>query len=417
MTEADTPPTQVQRILQDFFHDIPQRLLSEMIVDKFAEQGVAISIDNANAFAKSTVIRNEENEPVAFRKALVHILIDLKLAHSEEDFSDALGNRARLFTGSLQSELDKLSTKTARDMLRDDEKKWPEVSRSLRVDQNSFRIDLYRKWKGPIEKLRMLQTICFELGSEFARDLGETPPKGKESLYAVTILSHMRACQIADEILCLIEGGFADGSMARARSLHELAIISMFVLKHGEDVARRYFAHKIIDLKKDADQLWCRMQHDHGDVVLKENYEKICEEYDKAVREFGEVFRRPYGWAAICFGGRNPRFDEIESDICGREARYFYRSASQSIHVGSRNMYSRLGLQGDGTVLLSQPSDVGFADPGKWTALSLTMVTVSLCGLRDASRVGTAFEFTTAYKLLMECSNSVAAAFESKERA
>ena len=149
--------------------------------------------------------------------------------------------RARLFAESLQTELDNLSAKTARLILCESESKWPEVSRSLRNDNIDFQKNLYRKWKGPIEKLRMLRTICFELGSDFAGDLDEKPPKGKESLYAVLISSHMRACQIADEVLCLIEGGFADGAMARSRSLHEVAVISAFVLGHGEDVARRTF--------------------------------------------------------------------------------------------------------------------------------------------------------------------------------
>ena len=312
-----------------------------MIVDKIAEQGVDISIDNANIIAKNMVIRDEHNEPVAFRKAMVQIFIELKLVLSEDDFSNTLDARARLFAESLQTELDNLSAKTARLILCESESKWPEVSRSLRNDNIDFQKNLYRKWKGPIEKLRMLRTICFELGSEFARDLDERPPKGKESLYAVLISSHMRACQIADEVLCLIEGGFADGAMARSRSLHEVAVISAFVLGHGEDVARRYFAHKIVDLKKDAGQYWNLMKHfvDGGDNKL--HYEKICGQYEKAIREFGKEFKNPYGWAAVCFGGRSPRFDEIEKAVCEDGARYFYRSAIAKVSMSDHEIFIR----------------------------------------------------------------------------
>ena len=416
MPEADTPPTQVQNILKDFLHGIPQRLVSDMIVDKLAEQGVAISIANANSFAKNMVVRDEHNEPVAFRKAMVQTLIELKLALSEDDFSNTLVVRARLFSESLQNELQHLSAKAARNMLRDDEDKWPEVSRILRNDQITFRKNLYRKWKGPIEKFRMLRTICLELGTEFSRDLGERPPKGKDSLFAVLISSHIRACQIADEILCLIEGGFADGAMARSRSLHEISVISAFVFLRGEDVARRYFAHKIVDLKKDADRYWNHMQHSADDRDSKVQYDKICGQYEKAIREFGKDFKSPYGWAADCLGKRNPRFSDIEKDLFGDNARYLYRMASESIHIGSRNLYSRPGLPVGEPLLLEGPSDIGFGDPGRWAATSLVIATVSLCALRDASQIQTGFEFTTALKVLMASLDGVSKAFDMRDR-
>ena len=77
-----------------------------------------------------------------------------------------------------------------------------------------FRQEIYQKWEDPIEKFRMLRSICFELGCDFARDLNKKPPNDKDSLREVLIVSQMRSWQTADEFLYLIEGGFADAAMA-----------------------------------------------------------------------------------------------------------------------------------------------------------------------------------------------------------
>ena len=51
---------------------------------------------------------------------------------------------------------------------------------------------------------------------------------------------HGRALQIYLEITCLNKNGFADGAYARWRSLYELSIMSAFIKKYGENVAKAF---------------------------------------------------------------------------------------------------------------------------------------------------------------------------------
>ena len=57
---------------------------------------------------------------------------------------------------------------------------------------------------------------------------------------------------MADEIICLLENGFADGAMARWRTLHEIAIVAIVLSKHGEDIAQGYLDHQAVESKRAA---------------------------------------------------------------------------------------------------------------------------------------------------------------------
>ena len=46
----------------------------------------------------------------------------------------------------------------------------------------------------------------------------------------------------------------ADGAMARWRTLDEIAVVSFFVQKHGEDLAERYTVHQHIESWKAAER-------------------------------------------------------------------------------------------------------------------------------------------------------------------
>ena len=413
MTDTDTRPTQPKKILASYLWDVPKRLLAEMIQDKLAGQGIAISIDNANFIAENIVIKREDGEPVGFRRSGVKALVDLKLVLSAADFSRELDARARELLKSLPDKLEELSAKTAADMVRNAENQWPEVSRSIRGEMIDFRNELYRKWKDPIEKLRLLRTVCFELGSEFARDLNENPPEDKDSLREALVVSHVRACQIAEEILFLIEGGFADGAMARCRSLHEIAVIVMFLSMHGEEVARRYLAHKTVDFNEDAVAYHNFMQESGGASVDDRDSDVRIAEYRKAIEEFGKEFKNPYGWAADCLNNQRPSFRDIEKLVFDENARHLYRMANQSIHVSARNLYSRPGLPKDGPVLLAGPSYLGLAEPGMWVAVSLAMVTVNLFALREANDAQAQFEYSTAFRYVMKCHDVTVESFQA----
>jgi hypothetical protein len=60
----------------------------------------------------------------------------------------------------------------------------------------------------------------------------------------------VRAWQVTDEILCLLENGFADGAMARWRTLHEIHVVAAVLMRHGESITERYLAHQAVESKR-----------------------------------------------------------------------------------------------------------------------------------------------------------------------
>ncbi|WP_224497072.1 DUF5677 domain-containing protein [Bradyrhizobium septentrionale] len=54
-------------------------------------------------------------------------------------------------------------------------------------------------------------------------------------------LLHARSCQITQEIIWLLSGGFADAAMARWRTLREATAVASLIGEHGEDFSGALF--------------------------------------------------------------------------------------------------------------------------------------------------------------------------------
>jgi hypothetical protein len=100
----------------------------------------------------------------------------------------------------------------------------------------------------------MIITIARELGENINKHVGAAGGGDRPQTFAVLINLHTRACQITDEILCLLGGGFADGAMARWRTLHEIVSVAYLIGRDGEELAERYVAHQIVESRKAARQ-------------------------------------------------------------------------------------------------------------------------------------------------------------------
>jgi hypothetical protein len=103
------------------------------------------------------------------------------------------------------------------------------------------------RWGEPLGLFAEHVDRCCEIGDELRRVRGRLSglDQARELLWA-------RGCQIGWEISRLMTGGFADGAYARWRTLHELAVVSAFLTKHGETAAERFFAHSAVKNAKKA---------------------------------------------------------------------------------------------------------------------------------------------------------------------
>jgi hypothetical protein len=100
----------------------------------------------------------------------------------------------------------------------------------------------------------MLVAIARELGGEMNADARSNAATLGPALVDVITRMHARPCQIAEEVIVLSECGFANGAMARWRTMHEVFVVASFISKHGEKCAKAYCEHQAVESKKGSDE-------------------------------------------------------------------------------------------------------------------------------------------------------------------
>lgn len=244
-----------------------------------------------------------------------------------------------------------------------------------------FENRLYRVWGKPLGRFEMMIVMCRELGSEVNDEFRN---RNDES-YKLDVLTrlHAHSLQISCEILQLIKGGYADGAMARWRSLHESAVISRLISTSEEKLAEKYYNHKYID-----DYKFSMSYNEHCDYLDFEKVndvtiDKIKLRYDSLLAKYGENYKNDYGWCFDLFNKKKVTFYDIESFVGLSYLRPFYKFSSNRVHVGSKSIDYKLTLSSSykvwsEEVLLSGPSNEGLIDPMQCAGLSLIDITESL---------------------------------------
>ena len=237
-----------------------------------------------------------------------------------------------------------------------------------------------KRWARAFDLLETHIVICTEIGEEFNSSYRQAAIEGNELVFDIVVRHHARACHIAQEILCLLKSGFADAAHARWRALHEVNVTAMFIAKHGQDCAERFYFHEVVDSydgmtehKKYEDRL-----QEKG--PSQEEID-ICKlEYDRLITLYGKKFGGHYGWASHLFPQHNRvGFAAIEKDVGLDHMRPYYKWASQNIHAGSKGMRNRLGLcEAIEDILLVGQSNSGMTDPAHATAISLNQISYAL---------------------------------------
>ena len=245
---------------------------------------------------------------------------------------------------------------------------------------------LNQRWALPLELLELFIELATDAGANFNTSFRREAVRTQDVAFEVLTRLHARACQVASEVCVLLRHGFADGAHARWRSIHEIAIVSLMVRKHGNDLAERYLLHDTVQRYK----LACAHQDYYerigDDPVPAEDIERLKAERDELVDRFGSSFTGDYGWAAEAIGHSRPTIRDLEEHTGIDHMRPYYRMASDNVHANAHASLYRLGLGLDqlgGDTILAGPSNMGLADPGHSTAISLGQVTISLIGAQQ----------------------------------
>ena len=400
----------LQGALEEYIRDITRTALAHIIMNKAADQGRSLSLSQATRTAETILTSDAEDITIRHWDWQFWKRDKIALSFDDEDIRDFKTNLDEI-TESMSDEMPNLVAETSRALLSRLKSDWKRESHRSRREMSIFRARLYARWQEPVDKITMILAIAREYGGEVNREMRMTISEENEFSVDVLTRSHARACQMTAEIIHLIEGGFSDGALARWRSLHELAVITMFIAQCGENLAKRYIEHNVIESKRAVMEYKRHMSTlGHEDDIDDDEYIEICHSYDNAINTYGSAFGGPYGWADGYLDGLRPNFSNIEKSIDLDHMRPYYRLASHSTPANPKGIYFNLGLAANLDVLLAGPSNTGFADPGQLAANSLVQISTVLFNRKPT------FDSVVASHLMSELSRDIAYTFVDVQR-
>lgn len=229
-----------------------------------------------------------------------------------------------------------------------------------------------RRWRRPLDELEIMLRVAEEAGSELVEEWAE----GDHSEpYKFAALNHLfvKAQLATREIIWLITGGYADGAMARWRTLHELAVFAAFLSEKDERISQRFvasFDFKALKAARQVNEFAERAGLERFTDAELADMAQVCADH---TAELGNGLGEEYGWARPALVAK--RLEDLEKATGLDHWRPRYRWASQNIHGGFRPAFSSLGMsEADIPIHLVGPSNSGMVDPLQMTAISLGTV-------------------------------------------
>ena len=365
----------LQKTIEEGLSDLPVMALGNLLQHKLSEQGVDIDSRMAGGLARDLLAGKSRFSLPGERTEPLH------LTFTEED-AEGISKRIELFVErDLEQLLLKMREDVAPQTFKTLKKRWPAESRRQKSEISEFRVRLYERWKTGISKLHMLVTMARELGDNINRDARGTPGSSGSAFVNVLTRLHARSCQVAEEVLVLLEAGFADGAMARWRTMHEIAVTAAFISSHGNACAERYTDHQVVESYKGAQEYRDVHERLGFEPIPATDIDKIRKRYEQVIKKHGKAFGGQYGWAAEPLKMERPTFKDIEKAAKIDHLRGHYRMASHGVHANPKGIFFSMASISPTDLLLAGPSNSGLADAGDGAAHSLLMVSAVLLSL------------------------------------
>lgn len=149
---------------------------------------------------------------------------------AEADFEAIIQRNIDSYVNNIFEELDKSKQR----MLAD-----------YRIQESQFVSSQISKWKDCFDYSDLLYIMILDFYSSYKNYIdnrvSEDIKESKKYTFACLHTLHGRACQIYQEILCLLKNGFPDAAFARWRTMYEVCCIAEFIKNNGENVAKAYY--------------------------------------------------------------------------------------------------------------------------------------------------------------------------------
>jgi hypothetical protein len=267
----------------------------------------------------------------------------------------------------------------------------PEMVVQERGMQDEFEQRLYDRWKKALDLYVAINLLTRESGDVFVKQHQAQAVKDNDHIFGTLMHIHMKACQTASAVGVLLKGGYARDAFARQRTLHELACTALFIKKHGQETAERYWLHNTIESYYAADQYEQHCQYIGYEPYDPAEIDQIRSQRDALLSRFGKVFDEPYGWAAMALTKKkknNIKITDIEKDVQLDHLRPYYQMASYGVHANTKGLILDIGspdldIPGYKKTPLAGASNAGLADPGQLALISLNQCTTTFLTLKS----------------------------------
>jgi hypothetical protein len=290
----------------------------------------------------------------------------------------------------------------------------PALVSGLAADRRRLLADIEERWGNPFRAFEVVAYMAYELGAELnelSNQEDETSGGDEVSANLIALL-HGRACTTADEVLCLMRNGFANGAAARQRTLHELAVtITLIVEDSDQGLAERYAAYSYIEQYQDAQVYQERAPMIQREPLAAEEFTAIERDYQDVLRTYGDSFRKRNQWAAPLFpAGEDITFARLEKAAGLDHLRPFYRFANHEIHAGARAAVLNLHVSDAYcSIGAGARSDTDFGEVGHAALISLVQATVPL--MRELEGLGADLDVVLKMQILLRMLDDAGKAF------
>ncbi len=261
-------------------------------------------------------------------------------------------------------------------------KQIPEMVAQERALQEEFEQRLYERWKKALDLYDAVIMLTTECGELFVKQHDAKAAMDKDNVFSAIKSIHLKACQTSLAIGALLKSGYARDALARQRTLHELASTALFIQKHGQETAERYWLHNVIVSYKAAlqyEQYYKRLGYAPQDPA---KFDQLRSERDALISRFGTGFKEQYGWAIKAVDKERVTFADIEKDVQLDHLRPYYQMTSYGVHANSKGLIVDAGnpyidIPGYQPMIFAGASNAGLAEPGQSALISLYQCTVA----------------------------------------
>lgn len=274
----------------------PARMIARIVSRKLKAQGVKCSEAQSLLIGERIAERLRSGDDGANAETITipdgkktRRKVDLELtAEDIEKYAEDLGDGMAKHVMPLAEKLAKLYLSSVR-------RRDYEGMRLRRADMERFRKNLRARWGRAFESYERFLAVATDSGSAANAYLRSGKAGNPGALVDAMSRVHARACNVAGEVLVLLEAGYADGAHARWRTLHELGVVAALLSEHDDDLSERYLQHEVVESYKAAVQF---NEHaaDLGEKpVSKEEMQELASE-EKALRDrYGNDYAKRYG--------------------------------------------------------------------------------------------------------------------------